>query len=199
MAHLTFITSNAAKVALAAERLRPYGVSVEQASLELEEVQSFDVVEVATNKARHAMSTLKSPFFVEDSGFYINALKGFPGPLIKPIIQTLGEDKLTGLVGPNESRDVEVLSVLVLANPIDGTINTFQGSYLGTLATQPRGDHTRGWLLSRLFIPQGWNATLAELNETEWGQFLDDFRQNDHFDKLGKWLSEQEKQTSHHP
>lgn len=188
---ITFITSNPAKVKLAAERLEKYGISVGQTTLELEEIQSFDVAEVAEKKIQQAMSKLKDPFFVEDSGFYIKTLKGFPGPMIKSIMTALGDERVTKLVGPGEPRDVEVISVIAYGNPADGTIKTFQGSYLGTLAESPRGEETRGWLLSRIFIPHGWSQTLAELDETEWMRFLEDFRHNDHFDKLGKWLSGQ--------
>ncbi len=182
---------------LANERLEQYGITVDQATLNLEEVQSFDVVEVATKKAQYAMSKLQDTFFVEDSGFYIKALQGFPGPLIKPIMQSLGEDRLTRCVEPSENRDVEVISVIALGEPATGVIETFQGSYPGVLAESPRGDVTRGWLLSRVFIPRGWNQTLAELDETEWSRFLDVFRHNDHFDKLGRWLVEQEQKTNH--
>ena len=192
-AHLTFITSNPAKVKLAAERLEKYGISVSQTSLKLEEVQSFDVAEVAEKKIRQAMPNLKEPFFVEDSGFYIKALKGFPGPMIKPIMTTLGDERVTKLVGPNDSREVEVIGVIAFGDPVSGMVKTFQGSYLGTIAESPHGFETRGWLLSRIFIPHGWKQTLAELDEEQWQQFLNDFRHNDHFDKLGKYLTEQKK------
>lgn len=176
---------------MGAERLEKYGISVTQKSLELEEVQSFDVAEVAEKKIRQAMSQLTEPFFVEDSGFYIKALKGFPGPMIKPIMTALGDERMTNLVGPNDSREVEVISVIAYGNPSTGTVETFQGSYLGTIAESPHGTKSRGWLLSKIFIPHGWNQTLAELDDMEWQKFLDDFRHNDHFDKLGHWLQEQ--------
>jgi XTP/dITP diphosphohydrolase len=190
-ARLVFITSNPAKVKMGAERLEKYGISVSQASLELEEVQSFDVAEVAEKKIRQAMSKLTEPFFVEDSGFYIKALKGFPGPMIKSIMIALGDERVTKLVGPNDPREVEVVSVIAYGDPATGTVKTFQGLYLGTIAESPRGTEGRGWLLSKIFIPHGWTKTLAELDEAEWQRFLDDFRHNDHFDKLGQWLSEQ--------
>jgi XTP/dITP diphosphohydrolase len=190
-ARLDFITSNPAKVKMGAERLAKYGVSVTQKSLELEEVQSFDVAEVAEKKIRQAMPQLKEPFFVEDSGFYVKALKGFPGPMIKSIMTALGDERVTKLVGPNDSREVEVVSVIAYGDPATGTIKTFQGLYLGTIAESPRGTESRGWLLSKIFIPHGWNQTLAELDDTEWQKFLDDFRHDDHFDKLGQWLQGQ--------
>ena len=190
-ARLNFITSNPAKVKMAAERLEKYGVSVSQTSLELEEVQSFDVAEVAEKKVRQAMPKLTEPFFVEDSGFYIKALKRFPGPMVKSIMTALGDERVTKLVGPNDSHEVEVISVIAYGNPATDTTKTFQGSYLGTIAESPRGTESRGWLLSKIFVPHGWDQTLAELNDTEWQKFLDDFRHNDHFDKLGQWLQEQ--------
>lgn len=193
MGHIAFITSNAAKVRLADERLKPYGVSVGQRTLELEEIQSFDVAEVARHKARQAMQKAEEPFFVEDSGLYIKALNGFPGPMIKPVITRVGEDRLTKMVGTDDSREVEVIGVIAYGDPIESEISIFEGFYAGTIAEKPHGDNTRGWLLSRIFIPHGWNQTLAELDDGEWNRFLEDFRRNDHFDKLGKWLSDQYK------
>lgn len=189
MGHITFITSNAAKVRLADARLKPYGVSVGQQTLELEEVQSFDVAEVARHKVRQAMQKVKEPFFVEDSGFYIKVLNGFPGPMIKPVMTTIGDERLTRLVGHDDPRDVEVIGVIAYSDSIESEIRIFEGSYAGTIAEKPRGDNPRGWLLSRIFIPHGWDQTLAELDDSEWNRFLEDFRHNDHFDKLGKWLS----------
>src|SRR4051812_27591021 len=105
MEFITFITSNSSKVTLAAERLRPYGVSVVQNSFEFEEVQSFDVVEVARHKARQGRDYFSGKFFIEDTGLYIKALNGFPGPMIKPVIVKLGEDRLTKLLDASDSRE----------------------------------------------------------------------------------------------
>ena len=193
MGHIVFITSNAAKVRFADERLKPYGVSVVQRTLKLEEVQSFDVAEVARHKVQQAMQKVEEPFFVEDSGFYIKALNGFPGPMIKPVMTTVGDERLTRMLGPDDPREVEVIGVIAYGDPVRSEVSIFEGFYAGTIAEKPRGDNARGWLLSRIFIPQGWNQTLAELDDGEWNRFLEDFRHNDHFDKLGKWLSDQYK------
>ena len=41
-----------------------------------------------------------------------------------------------------------------------------------------------------IVIPKNKDKTLAEMNDQEWQEFLDDFRQDDHFEKLGNWISE---------
>lgn len=189
MANITFITSNPAKVALANERLNQYGISASQQKLELDEVQSFDVTEVARKKAEQALKQLATPFIVEDSGFYIKALKGFPGPMVKLIMGTLGDERLTRILNPEDSKEVEVASVAAYGDPATGEIKIFEGLYSGTIAEKPRGDITRGWLLTKIFIPRNGSKTLAELDDTEWAAFLEDFRKNDHFDKFGEWLS----------
>lgn len=190
MTGLKFVTTNTAKVELANQRLGIYGFEAEQMSLNLSEIQSFDVEEVAAKKAEQVMSRTKSPFFVEDSGLYIKALKGFPGAMIKLIIGTLGDKRLLRLLSRNDPRDVEVVSIIVYGDPRRKLIKTFRGVYAGKIAQRPRGRNTRGWLLSRVFIPRGRERTLAELNEAGWRQFLRDFRHNDHFDKFGRWLSQ---------
>ncbi len=193
MEHVDFITSNASKVQLADERLRPYGVSVGQRTLKLEEIQSLDVAEVARHKAQQAMQGATKPFFVEDAAFSVKALNGFPGPMIKPVMTAIGDERFTRMIGDGDVRDVEVSGVIAYGDPANGEITLFKGVYAGTIAEHPRGERTKGWLLSTIFIPRGGNKTLAELDDNEWAQFLDDFRRDDHYDKLGKWLSEQNK------
>ncbi len=126
---------------------------------------------------------------MEDSGFYIKALKGFPGPMIKLIMTTLGDERLTRILNPEDSKEVEVVSVAAYGDPATGEIKIFEGLYSGTIAEKPRGDIARGWLLTKIFIPRNGTKTLAELDDTEWAAFLEDFRKNDHFDKFGEWLS----------
>ena len=187
--NIKFITSNAAKVALAQERLASYGVIVEHAKFDLEEVRSMDVEEVAKDKASQAMKLSKDPFIIEDSAFCIEALNGFPGTFINMTFDTLGDERIAKLLQNETNKKAYVKSILAYGDPKTGEIITFTGIYDGEIADKPRGDNMRGWKVVRIFIPKKWNKTLAELNDQEWKQFLDDFRKGDHFEKFGQWAS----------
>lgn len=184
---IQFITSNSAKAAMSQERLARYGVTIEQHALPLYEIQSLDIKEVAGSKAEQAAIETQEPFIIEDSAFYIPALHNFPGTLIKLVFDSLGEERVTNLLKPGEDRHVQVVSQLVYH--VNGKApQFFQGVYKGTLSDSPRGEHLRGWRVTRVFIPEGHTKTLAEMDDIEWQSFLDEFRVNDHFEKFGQWL-----------
>ena len=80
MRTIAFITGNAHKVMEAAEILSGSGIRLRQVDLELEEPQADDVGDVAKACALRGASMLRRPVLVEDSGLFVSALGGFPGP-----------------------------------------------------------------------------------------------------------------------
>ena len=62
------------------------------AALDLPEIQELDIRRVVEEKAREAHRRLGRPVVVEEVGFYLDALGGFPGPLIKWMLQAVGPD-----------------------------------------------------------------------------------------------------------
>ncbi|OGY10661.1 MAG: hypothetical protein A3A58_03690 [Candidatus Blackburnbacteria bacterium RIFCSPLOWO2_01_FULL_41_27] len=187
---IDFITSNAAKVNLANERLAKYGVEVLQKPLPLYEIQSLDIIEVAKSKAEQALKFTSEPFIIEDSSMCIKSLNNFPGTLLKPVFDSLGDELILRLLKKGQDRSVTVISQLIYYPGKNKELKLFQGTYNGVLPNEPRGDNMRGWKVSRIFIPKNKDKTLAEMNDQEWQEFLDDFRQDDHFEKLGNWISE---------
>ncbi len=183
-----FVTSNAAKVGLANERLGRYGVVVEQVVAETLGPQTIDVEEVALYKTEQLKSTLKSPFIVEDSGLYIDQLNGFPGALLEPVLDAVGAGRLIKMLDDNDIRQAFVKSVLVYCDPQKDLIRSFTCVYKGSIADTERGSETRGWKVSGIFVPGTFDKTLAEMDENEWQKFLDDFRSGDHYEKFGKWV-----------
>lgn len=183
---IKFITSNPSKVKLANERLAKYGVETEQISLPLREIQSLNVEDVASDKAEQAKEIIKEPFIIEDSALEIRGLNNFPGALVKPIIDSLGEDWFIKVLPDGTDKSVTVVGQLIYVNA--DSLNVFKGTYSGYLAESARGEAARGWKLSRIFIPTNKTKTLAEMDDKEWGEFMDDFRKDDHYEKFGRWI-----------
>lgn len=192
--NLLFVTGNASKVALANERLRQYGIAVRQLKAKFVESRSLSVEEIAIEKAKQVMDSTTSPFIIEDSSFCIDALHGFPGTYVKMAFDTLGEARITKLLNPKESRKILIRSVLIYCDPIKGSMQKFMGHYEGILAQKPNGQMKRGWKTERIFIPKGWNKTLAQMTNNEWQIFLDEFRKGDHFEQFGLWIRKNNKQ-----
>ncbi len=64
----------------------------------------WSVQEVSRAKALQAFATLQRPLIVEDSGFVIDALKGFPGPFSKYVLETIGIQGILKLMEGEKNR-----------------------------------------------------------------------------------------------
>ncbi len=55
-------------------------IRLDHVTLEIPELRSDDIEEIAREKARYAYNHLHRPLIVDDTSFSIDALHGFPGP-----------------------------------------------------------------------------------------------------------------------
>lgn len=137
------------------------GFKIENIDLELEEIQSIDVEEVARHKARNAYNILKKPVITEDTGLYFEELNGLPGALVKFFVKSISLDKMCSLVG--ENRKAKAIACIVFFDGEKETIT--KGETRGEIAIDPRGNNGFGW--DPIFIPEGYNKTFAELTSEE--------------------------------
>jgi XTP/dITP diphosphohydrolase len=132
-------------------------------SIDLPEIQSLDLREILSRKAREAFDRLKVPVVVEDVSLELSAFKGFPGPLVKWLIKTSGPKGVIALcraVGDMRAR--AVCGVLAW----DGEREYWaEGAVYGTIADAPRGVSGFGW--DPVFIPAGSECTFAEMTAGE--------------------------------
>jgi XTP/dITP diphosphohydrolase len=123
----------------------------------------------ARKKARALREIVPGESWVlaDDSGLCVEALGGAPGvdsayyagPQADPSANLA--KLVAALRGvPPERRRAEFVCVLVLADP-DGGERSFEGRCAGRLAEEPRG--TGGFGYDPLFVPEGFDATLAEM------------------------------------
>ncbi|MDP8940700.1 MAG: RdgB/HAM1 family non-canonical purine NTP pyrophosphatase [Actinomycetota bacterium] len=161
-----FVTSNEHKRREAAEIL---GVELEGAALEVPEVQSLDVAEVAAAKARGAYELLGSPSYpvlVEDSGLVIEAWNGLPGALTKWFIQGVGSEGILRMLPPEENRAARAVCAVAVADGAeDGFVRVFEGIVPGALASEPRGESGFGW--DPIFVPEGGERTYAQMGRAK--------------------------------
>jgi len=186
---LVMVTSNPAKALTAAGHLAAYGLAVEHTQLDLDEIQSVSVAEVALHKARQAYARLRRPVIVEDGGFFIDGLGGFPGALAKAATSMLGLDGLIKLAGLTGTRAAHFESALVYIDAAGEQAFTSTGPS-GTVARQPAG-HTRpgAWsVLWDIWIPPGADRPVSALSDQDYAAYLDSWRSRSVFTQLGDWL-----------
>ncbi|HII68238.1 TPA: non-canonical purine NTP pyrophosphatase, partial [Candidatus Woesearchaeota archaeon] len=79
-------------------------ISIEHLDYEYDEIQADDQRKIAETGAKHCAEHFKKPVVVDDSGIFINALHGFPGPYTSYSWKTLGPKGLIKLLEGKADR-----------------------------------------------------------------------------------------------
>lgn len=157
---------------------------VDMIHIDLPEIQGDTVAEICRAKIAEAfrLAPQMAPLVVQDSGFAIHALRGFPGPYTKYVLSTIGVDGLLKLMEGETDRRCGFVACVGHADA-EGEIHIFEEprQYFGTLSerrssTRPEGDAVgRAWggtanQLFEVFIPDDANCgelTLGEMSEEQ--------------------------------
>ena len=131
--------------------------------VELPEIQSLDPRVVVRAKAEEAWRRVRRPLVVEETSLELEALGGFPGPLVKWMLLAVGPDGIARCAaGLGDARAVARCLVLYF----DGEREVIgEGVDPGRLVLPPRGDGGFGWDV--VFAPDGEDRTYAELGDRE--------------------------------
>jgi non-canonical purine NTP pyrophosphatase (RdgB/HAM1 family) len=155
-----FATGNPKKLA-EVRRILP---NVEGLGLDLDEVQSLDPRVVIGHKLSEARRRAHGgAIAVEDVSFELVALNGFPGPLIRWLLEAVGADGIARIAAQLGDPRAVARAVVGLELP-DGTRRWFEGSVKGTV-TAPRGSRAFGW--DPIFQPAGNTRTYGEMTAGE--------------------------------
>ena len=160
MKKITVVTGNSKK---AKEIEALIGAPVESASLDIKEIQSLSVGEVAREKAFAAYRALGVPVVVDDTGMNIAALGGLPGALVFWFLDTIGPEGILHLMRESEDRRASVSTCIAYCEGPD--VQLFEGIIEGTVSTEIRG--TNGFGYDPIFIPNGQSKTYAEMTSEE--------------------------------
>jgi len=169
MKEVVFVTSNQGKVKALARRIDQDKYKIVQQDVEIPEIQAKNAVEIATFKAKYAFDKLKKPVIVQDSSFHVRALKGFPGPYIKFVNETLGPNGLLRLMDGVEDRSCFFELALVYVDEHGETHAFVNDAEPGRLAEEVyEGESENAWSsLWKIYIPPHYDKTLAEFTSEE--------------------------------
>ncbi len=160
---LYVVTNNIKKGEEAIKILESLGVDAEIALVEKKEIQSEKLEEIALHAARTAYLVLKKPLAVDDSGLFIEALNGFPGPYSNYAYKTIGVKGILKLMeGVSTRKACFKTALAVIIPPLE---KVYIGEVCGTITTEPRG--TSGFGFDPIFTPEGETRTFAEMSLEE--------------------------------
>jgi len=184
-----FATTNRGKFEHLKEHLAPFGISVVWERLELPESQSWELAEIAREKARFAFSKLKRPVLTLDSGFFMGSLKGFPGPYTKYVLATIGAVGIARL-GEFEGNRRGFFENALCYFDGSGKGVVFESQVGGVLEISPRGPLPEGaWSeLHRHFVPDGEAKTLAEFSREEFLGWKANKSTDNFAEQFAEWL-----------
>jgi XTP/dITP diphosphohydrolase len=177
---LYFVSSNPNKFREIGPMLQQYGIDSQPIQMSIQEIQSESVHRIAEAKATYAFKHLLRPVVIEDDGFYISSLNGFPGQYSSFVYKTLGNQGILKLMLDKVNRRAYFLSVIAYN---DGhTLKMFSGKTQGIVSKVAAEG---GWGFDPIFLPKNTNKTYAELSRANRKSFYSHRRKS--IEKFSKW------------
>ncbi len=163
MKEIVFVTHNIGKMQSAQKYF--HNTKLEIFEHELEEPRSDDLQEIVKQKVLEAYDMVKKPCIAQDSGFYIEALNGFPKSFVNFTLQTLGVEGILKLMNGISNRKCSFKECLAYYDGVQ--ITYFEGNHDGELSEEILGaSREEKWSdLWYVFKPYGYDMTLAEMDE----------------------------------
>ena len=147
------------------------GISIQHLNYEYPELQLDEIEEVVKASANYirrekgAKIKIKTPFFIEDSGLFIHALNGFPGPFSAFVFRTIGNEGILSLMAGKrgEERRATFKTAIAFCQSASAEPRIFLGVVEGRIADTARGES--GFGFDPIFEYRG--TTFAEMSTEE--------------------------------
>ena len=189
MKKLYYATSNNWKFERAKDYFKKLGVDIEQFDIEIPEIRSDSVSEVAKDKAIFAYKKLKKPVFVMDAGFFITALKGFPATNVKLAEKYLGSEGILKLMEDIEDRNWEFPHAVAYKDAL--IEKDFIGTIKGTISLKlSNAKENKFGRFNDIQIPEGQSKTFSEMSKEELAQFDEEIWNHTVYNQFIKWYKE---------
>ena len=156
-----------------------FDIDIKEPDFEVLEIQATNCKDVVAFSVKYAAEKLGRPCIKSDSGLYIDALGGLPGPYNHDFDHLLGIDKFLELFKNETNRKARLEDCFAYCEPGEEPI-VFTGGGTGTISYEAKGNLGR-WH-DKFYIPDGETKTLSELREIDrdyeakfWGSAKEDF------------------------
>ena len=174
------MTKNTDKFREARSILDTQGIQIRHYQRPKVEIQDSNLEKIARYAAETASVNRPGLLLVEDSGLFIDALGGFPGPFSSYVYETIGLKSILGLMEGRKRNAYFQTSVAVGSASMRPRV--FTGIVRGSISRRITG--SAGFGYDPIFIPNGFRETF--------GQTSPEFKnKNSHraraFLKFAKW------------
>lgn len=154
-----FATGNKGKI----EEMTPFfqekGLELEQVDVDVPEIDTLDVEDVSRRKVKDSSRKALEKgeigeddvLIVEDTGFYVESLGGFPGAEAAYFAGTAGAEKLLNLLRDEEDRSAYFKTAVAVIK--DGEVNVFTGKLEGKVPEEKTGDSHDHLPYNSFFVP----------------------------------------------
>ncbi len=156
---LKVITSNPGKVAEYQKAFDELGIEMEHYRLPYDEVQTFDLEEVVEKGMDEIISKGVRNFIIDDTGLFIDSLKGFPGVWSAFVQKTIGNPGILKLMEGVKDRGAEFRCCI--GCDIDGRRIVVTGVCRGFITDSEQGSEGFGY--DPIFSPDG-KLTFSEMS-----------------------------------
>jgi len=157
-----FATTNEGKFKEAYRIAAQYGIRLRRLDLQKHEIQTESLTTIVTAAAREFIKNKVAHAIVtDDSGFFIDSLKGFPGPYSSFVFQTIGIKGILKLLENLTNRKASFRTSVAYCESRQEPVS-FAGTVEGTVAPKSRGHFGFGY--DPIFIPKlGDGRTFGEM------------------------------------
>ncbi len=165
MIEFYFATENDHKIEEANAALERFKIKTEKlTNFEKIEIQHPDLQEIASTALTLIIQKHQERIIVEDSGLFVHALNGFPGPFSSQTFDSIGVEGILKLLQGAKTRKAEFRSAVAFG--FKGEIlSTFSSVTEGNIAMEPRGQG--GFGFDPIFTPMWTQKTFAEMSLKE--------------------------------
>lgn len=184
MRKIIFVTGNPHKVREADDILSRVGITVEQNNCGYPELQEDKLEAIAKFGAEWAANKLECEVMVDDSGLFIEALGGFPGPYSAYVFDTLGNERILKLMEGETNRSAVFRCVIGYCRPDEEAL-VFSGEVEGVIAKEIRG--SAGFGYDPIFEVD--RMTFGEMKEEKKNRLSHRYRA---LIKFAEWLKERQ-------
>ncbi len=192
-----FITSNQRKFTSLQKLLQPLDIDLQRLDYDFNEGRGLDIQTIARSKLAQAKKAFPGKrLIVDDRGFFIPALKGFPGPFVKLLLDSFSYPGIIKLMqGETDRRAIFSFAVGYFDGEKD---HIFVADEEGFIIDEPRGDNLHGWteLLYIYGHPSFPGRSLAELNDEEWQEYLAAIEAVDGFAMVRDYIAKAQNETN---
>ena len=171
---ISFVTTNERKFSILSGLLVQHNIKLTHKKLETPEIQDEDLSKVAKFSADWAAKKIGETILVNDFGYGIEGINGFPGAFSKYVLKWFNQNDWLRLLKGLENRTMTITWAYALGFP-DKEPVSIQFSSGGKLLNIPGKEGLN--TLHQLFIPEGFDRPFSELSQSDqdmfWGKSFD--------------------------